>query len=475
MMRYSLLIAIIICILVGALGGASSALVINAPLGASILLGMLYGLIFALFGASRAVSPGAGLLWGLGYSFVLWLAIPEGIVPVLMGGMPSMGMLDTARAHFPELVAYTLCFGAPLGLALGTWGLWNAECGMRIDGGTDISNPQSAIRNPQSAFSWPRALVVGGLAGIFGGWAFGKWMAGQFLPAHRRIGQLRFDNGWYDASLCLRRDHRRELRRLIPTRRARLRIVHGLGRRLRIVLVVSWAAGDYAALARRPTGLVLQPGERPVRLARRPCDLRGDRRLDLCGARQTMGRVLQRLRPDQPRTRRDWLALPVFTEVGRGGESGGRLSVFAGDDGRRVSAESGGTGRRRVAHARLRGSHAHQRVDRNEIRSAVSLRSARFRIGRGMGPGLWLDLVVCRAADLDANFAGLSKNRSEGGSQRARDAARKQSLGPARNALGKHIAHWLSRPSGRVGAPGTAQSDERGSHGLPCPERSLRV
>src|SRR6266540_11320 len=331
MMRYSLLIAIIICILVGALGGASSALVINAPLGASILLGMLYGLIFALFGASRAVSPGAGLLWGLGYSFVLWLAIPEGIVPVLMGGMPSMGMLDTARAHFPELVAYTLCFGAPLGLALGTWG-------MRIDGGTDISNPQSAIRNPQSAFSWPRALVVGGLAGIFGGWAFGKWMA-----------QVNF----------------------------------------------------FPLIA----GLVLQPGERPVRLARRPCDLRGDRRLDLCGARQTMGRVLQRLRPDQPRTRRDWLALPVFTEVGRGGESGGRLSVFAGDDGRRVSAESGGTGRRRVAHARLRGSHAHQRVDRNELRSAVSLRSARFRIGRGMGPGLWLDLVVCRAADLDADLA----------------------------------------------------------------------
>ena len=82
-MRYSLLIAIIICILVGALGGAASAMVINAPLGAGILLGMLYGLVFALFGASRAVSPGAGLLWGLGYSFVLWLAIPEGIVPVV--------------------------------------------------------------------------------------------------------------------------------------------------------------------------------------------------------------------------------------------------------------------------------------------------------------------------------------------------------------------------------------------------------
>src|SRR5262249_23358837 len=168
MMRYSLLIAIIICILVGALGGAASAMVINASLGAGILLGMLYGLIFALFGASRAVSPGAGLLWGLGYSFVLWLAIPEGIVPVLMGGMPSMGMLDTARAHFPELIAYTLCFGAPLGLALGTWGLFQTEL---------------QAKSGQEPFRWPRALVVGGLGGIVGGWAFGKWMAQvNFFP-----------------------------------------------------------------------------------------------------------------------------------------------------------------------------------------------------------------------------------------------------------------------------------------------------
>src|SRR5262249_32438729 len=168
MMRYSLLIAIIICILVGALGGAASAMVINASLGASILLGMLYGLIFALFGASRAVSPGAGLLWGLGYSFVLWLAIPEGIVPVLMGGMPSMGMLDTARAHFPELIAYTLCFGAPLGLALGTWGLFQTEL---------------QAKSGQEPFSWPRALVVGGLAGIVGGWGLGKWEGGgHFFP-----------------------------------------------------------------------------------------------------------------------------------------------------------------------------------------------------------------------------------------------------------------------------------------------------
>jgi uncharacterized membrane protein YagU involved in acid resistance len=75
-----------------------------------------------------------------------------------------MGMLDTARAHFPELVAYVLCFGVPLGVALGTWGGLQPQPG-------------------QTPFSFPRAVVVGGLAGIFGGWAFGKWMAQvNFFP-----------------------------------------------------------------------------------------------------------------------------------------------------------------------------------------------------------------------------------------------------------------------------------------------------
>jgi hypothetical protein len=129
-----------------------------------ILLGALYGLLFALLATPRAISPGSGLLWGLGYAFILWLAIPAGIVPVLMGGMPAMGMLDTARAHFPELVAYVLGFGTLLGLALGVCEGLQSHLG-------------------QSRFSWSRAIVVGGLAGIAGGWAFGKWMAQvNFFP-----------------------------------------------------------------------------------------------------------------------------------------------------------------------------------------------------------------------------------------------------------------------------------------------------
>ncbi|MBI1878866.1 MAG: hypothetical protein HYR94_11720, partial [Chloroflexi bacterium] len=52
---------------------------------------------------------------------------------------------------------YLFCFGVPLGLALGI---------------RSSLRPQPGL----ATFNWPRALVVGGLAGIVGGWAFGKWM-----------------------------------------------------------------------------------------------------------------------------------------------------------------------------------------------------------------------------------------------------------------------------------------------------------
>jgi hypothetical protein len=152
-----------LCVFIGAAGGAA-ALGLGSDLNGGPLLGAAYGLAFALLAAPRATTPGAGLTWGLGFAFVLWLAVPVGILSAGAGGMQAMGTLDTARARFPQLVAYVLCFGAPLGIGLGTWGLLRREEG----------------RPP---FSWPRALVVGGLAGIVGGWAFGKWMAqAGFFP-----------------------------------------------------------------------------------------------------------------------------------------------------------------------------------------------------------------------------------------------------------------------------------------------------
>ena len=143
---------------VGCLGGALLwAVGLVSPVG-GVALGGLYGLLFALLAARRAVSPGAGLLWGLGWALLLWLAGPAGVFPLWGSGAPAMGMVQTARAHFPDLVAYLLCFGLPLGVTLGTLG------GLRPPPG-------------QAPFSLPRALVVGGVAGVVGGWAFGRWMA----------------------------------------------------------------------------------------------------------------------------------------------------------------------------------------------------------------------------------------------------------------------------------------------------------
>ena len=148
-------------IAVGALGGAATVSMTDTSLFSAVTLGAVYGAVFALLAAHRTVTPGAGLIWGLAYAFILWLALPAGIIPFWIGHMPEMGMLDTARGHFHELVAYLLCFGSPLGLALGTF----------------VTFEPRLRAQEEPRFSFARAIVVGGFAGLFGGWAFGKWMA----------------------------------------------------------------------------------------------------------------------------------------------------------------------------------------------------------------------------------------------------------------------------------------------------------
>jgi len=153
-----------VCVLLGACGGALGRLLLGPGFEAGLALGAGYGLLFAVLAAPRARTPGAGLIWGLGFAFVLWLAVPVGILAAAAGGGHAMGSLDLARARFPNLVAYVLLFGAPLGIALGAMGTRHRDPGL-------------------APFSLPRALVVGGLAGIIGGWAFGKWMAqADFFP-----------------------------------------------------------------------------------------------------------------------------------------------------------------------------------------------------------------------------------------------------------------------------------------------------
>ena len=120
----------VLCLILGALGGAVGGAVgqgLVATFEAGILFGAAYGVVFALLAGPRATTPGAGLIWGLGFAFVLWLAVPVGLLSAAADGMHGMGMLDATRARFPQLVAYVLCFGAPLGIGLGTWGILSTD------------------------------------------------------------------------------------------------------------------------------------------------------------------------------------------------------------------------------------------------------------------------------------------------------------------------------------------------------------
>jgi hypothetical protein len=168
-MRQTLLPRAATCLVVGAIGGAVVAHATDLATSRLVLLGALYGLVFAVLASSRAASAGAGLLWGFGYAYLLWgfgyayLLWLAGLAGLFaLGHAAHLGMLTTAQAHFPELIGYLLCFGVPLGLTLGFWG------------GATIRRP---VRTDRAPFSLPRAVVVGGLAGLVGGWAYSKWMA----------------------------------------------------------------------------------------------------------------------------------------------------------------------------------------------------------------------------------------------------------------------------------------------------------
>jgi hypothetical protein len=97
-----LIVKSLIGVVVGGLGGAASAALVEGRTVAGTLAGALFGLLFALLAARRAVTLGSGLLWGLSYSFVLWIIFPAGIIPFVMGRAAALGM-DTTGAHFPEL------------------------------------------------------------------------------------------------------------------------------------------------------------------------------------------------------------------------------------------------------------------------------------------------------------------------------------------------------------------------------------
>jgi hypothetical protein len=136
------------------------------------LWGALFGLVFFVAFAERAHSPGAGLIWGLGFASMFWLLLPAGLIPLLGDTPRSSAMLMDARARFSELVAYLVLLGMPVGLTFGIRG---------------------AVRSRalKEEFRWGRAIVVGGIAGILSGLVFSRWMyEGEFYPLLGGLAQL---------------------------------------------------------------------------------------------------------------------------------------------------------------------------------------------------------------------------------------------------------------------------------------------
>lgn len=158
-------------LLVGAVGGAVAGAVLAESIYRGIALGGLFGLLFAFFFARRANDSGAGLIWGLSVAFLLWLMLPAGFIPLLAGSGDSIAMLADARNQFPELVAYLVFLGMPVGITLG------------IRGGL-------GRKRVGSPFLWWRAIIVGGFAGVLGAMVFGRWSAaGDFFPLIAGLGE----------------------------------------------------------------------------------------------------------------------------------------------------------------------------------------------------------------------------------------------------------------------------------------------
>ena len=261
--------------LLGLLAGFAGGLLCNAALGSwttrNLVLASLFGLIIGLFFSKRATSPGAGLIWSLGFVFFLWIAVPAGLGHLLSGTRHAESMFGDAQEHFPELVAYLVCLGMPVGLVLGIRGAIHGKA-------------------KQPAFSWGRAIIVGGFSGLLGGMIFGRWMsAGDFFPLLAGLGVIHS----HDTTVALHFG----IAILIGATFGVLfqRDVRGYGSSMGWGLgygIFWWFFGplhDVAIGRASKSRLVCGPGHCTVRFPGRPHSLRADRRSGLRHSGSALG------------------------------------------------------------------------------------------------------------------------------------------------------------------------------------------
>ncbi len=148
----------------GLLAGALRSLCLHASLSHGLLLGLGFGIFFALFLLRRSTSPGAGLIWGVSSAFLLWTVQATAGSFFHSDKQSPLLALMNVRHEFPELVANLICLGLPVGVVSGLYGARQSK-------------------DSRSPFRLGRAVVAGGFAGVASGLIFGYWMlAGDFFP-----------------------------------------------------------------------------------------------------------------------------------------------------------------------------------------------------------------------------------------------------------------------------------------------------
>jgi hypothetical protein len=148
--------------IVGGGGGALGASLAMGSPGVHAIAGGIFGLAAATGIRGRVDSAGAGLIWGLGGGFLLWVVLASASAADHLAGNTSQTMIGEVQARIPELIACVLCIGAPVGIAVGIRG---------------------AMGPNASPLHWGRAIVAGGAAGFASALIFSRWMyKGDFFP-----------------------------------------------------------------------------------------------------------------------------------------------------------------------------------------------------------------------------------------------------------------------------------------------------
>src|SRR5260370_39041875 len=95
--------------LLGLVTGFAGGLLAKAALDSwtrrDLLLAAFFGLVFGLLVSRKTDSPRAGRIWGLGSAFLVWIALPAGLGPLLFGIGACGSMCIDALDHFPYLLA----------------------------------------------------------------------------------------------------------------------------------------------------------------------------------------------------------------------------------------------------------------------------------------------------------------------------------------------------------------------------------